>query len=187
MSVSSQYGRPEYWDERYLNKKEPFDWYQKWSGIKDIITQYVHHPDKILIVGCGSSRMSEDMMAEGYTSITGIDNSAIVIKDMQERYEGVEGLSFEEKDVRTMDFEPGSFNVILDKGTLDSVLCGDRSSVMARRMIDRVYGVLAPGGVYISVTYAPPEQRTYYFSKSSYDWQINTYQVAKPILSSTCL
>ena len=37
----AQYGKQEYWEDRYQKDKEPFDWYQRYSGVKDIITQYV--------------------------------------------------------------------------------------------------------------------------------------------------
>lgn len=36
-------------------RPEPFDWYQVYSGIKDIITQYMTKADKILNIGCGNS------------------------------------------------------------------------------------------------------------------------------------
>ena len=39
----AQYGKSEYWEDRYQKDKEPFDWYQRYGGgLKDIITQYVH-------------------------------------------------------------------------------------------------------------------------------------------------
>jgi hypothetical protein len=34
---------------------EPFDWYQVYTGVKDIITQYINKTDKILNVGSGNS------------------------------------------------------------------------------------------------------------------------------------
>ena len=34
----AQYGKSEYWEDRYKKDKEPFDWYQRYDGIKDIIT-----------------------------------------------------------------------------------------------------------------------------------------------------
>ena len=48
----AQYGKPEYWEDRYqkyasltltkyFRDKEPFDWYQRYTGIKDIVTQYI--------------------------------------------------------------------------------------------------------------------------------------------------
>ena len=57
----SQYGNPEFWEERYMKDKEPYDWYQRYGGIKDIVTQYVARDFKILMLGCGNSKMSEEM------------------------------------------------------------------------------------------------------------------------------
>ena len=52
----AQYGKPEYWEDRYQKDKEQFDWYQRYSGLRDIITQYVKPSDQILNVGAGNSR-----------------------------------------------------------------------------------------------------------------------------------
>ena len=57
----AQYGKATYWDERYTKDPEPFDWYQRYSGVKDLIAQYVKKTDHILNIGCGNSRLSEDM------------------------------------------------------------------------------------------------------------------------------
>ena len=54
----AQYGKSEYWEDRYQKDKEPFDWYQRYSGLKDIITQYVQPSFSILNVGAGNSRKS---------------------------------------------------------------------------------------------------------------------------------
>ncbi len=59
----AHYGKIEYWEERYtryfsiltLRQSEPFDWYQTYAGIKDVITQYMTKTDKVLNVGCGNS------------------------------------------------------------------------------------------------------------------------------------
>ena len=89
----SQYGKAEYWDERYsryslirCRDTEPFDWYQRFSGLKDIITTNVDKDHKVLNVGAGNSRLSEEMMEEGYTDITNIDHCALVVKAMTEKY-----------------------------------------------------------------------------------------------------
>mmetsp|Transcript_1450 Transcript_1450/g.1442 ORF Transcript_1450/g.1442 Transcript_1450/m.1442 type:complete len:169 (-) Transcript_1450:72-578(-) len=166
--VSAQYGRLGYWQERYLHKKEQFDWYQKWSGIKDIITQYIKFNEKILNVGCGNSKLAEDMLEEGYQYIMNIDNSPIVIDDMKSLYQDKEGIEFDCKDVMSMDFGTGSFDAVIDKGTLDSILCGDRSNIMAKRMLTQIHRVLKPDGIYISISYAPPENRNRYFKQPEF-------------------
>ena len=50
---------------------------------------------KILIVGCGFSRMSEELADEGYTNITSIDISHNAINLCKEEYaEGYQSLTF---------------------------------------------------------------------------------------------
>lgn len=66
-------------------------------------------------------------------------------------------------DVLEMKFKSGEFNVVVDKGTLDSVLCGDNSVPNAEKMASEVYKVLSPGGVYICVTYGDEEHRRKFF------------------------
>ncbi len=65
---------------------EPFDWYQRFSGLKDIITTHVDKGHRILNVGAGNSRLSEEMFEEGYTQITNIDISNVCIKAMKDKY-----------------------------------------------------------------------------------------------------
>ena len=36
----AQYGKTSYWDERYTKDPEPFDWYQRYSGIQELIAKY---------------------------------------------------------------------------------------------------------------------------------------------------
>lgn len=59
---------------------------QRYSGLKAWISQYVRKDDNILMVGCGNSRLSEDMFDNGYTTITNIDISRVVIDQMITRY-----------------------------------------------------------------------------------------------------
>jgi len=61
----AQYGKSSYWDERYTKDPEPFDWYQRYAGIRDLINQYVKREDVILMGGCGNSRLTEDMFEDG--------------------------------------------------------------------------------------------------------------------------
>lgn len=102
---------------------EPFDWYQRFSGLKDIITTHVDKGHKILNVGAGNSRLSEEMFEEGYTQITNIDISNVCVKAMKEKYkEKPETFKYLLMDARTMDFPEASFDAVIDKATIDSVL-----------------------------------------------------------------
>lgn len=37
----SQYGRAEYWEERYSRDTGPFDWYQRYFSLRDVIGAFI--------------------------------------------------------------------------------------------------------------------------------------------------
>jgi EEF1A lysine methyltransferase 4 len=84
---------------------------------------------KILNVGAGNSRLSEEMFEEGYTQITNIDISNVCVKAMKEKYkEKPETFKYLLMDARAMDFPEASFDAVIDKATIDSILVTDRLS-----------------------------------------------------------
>ena len=163
-------------------RPEPFDWYQVYSGIKDIISQYMTKSDKILNIGCGNSRLSEELSEEGYEDITNIDFSTKVISQMVERCKTkFPKMEFKVMDVLDMkEFPNGTFNTVLDKGTLDCILCGDNSVPNAQKMMAEVFRVLAPGGHYMCITYGDPEFRKKYFETQSGWVNYTCDKLAKP-------
>jgi len=61
------------------------------------------------------------------------------------------------------EFHHSEFNVVIDKGTLDSILCGDNSVPNAEKMMQEIYRLLPSKGVYICVTYGDEEHRSSFF------------------------
>ena len=92
----AQYGQPSYWETRYTKDPEPFDWYQRYSenpNLKGTLNKHIAKNASILVPGCGSSRLSEEMFADGYQGgIVNIDISRTVIDLMSARAKGREGL-----------------------------------------------------------------------------------------------
>lgn len=182
----AQYGKSEYWEDRYQKDKEPFDWYQRYSGIKDIITQYIQPSFQILVLGCGNSKLSEDMFEDGYQHINNVDISFTVIKQMQEYYkEKIPQLAFKQMDARSLQYQDGTFDAIIDKACFDAILCGDNSGPNSEATLNEIHRVLSPNGVYICITYGVPENRLQYFTKKDYEWSVFTQKVAKPTISTS--
>ncbi|KAF7807167.1 methyltransferase-like protein 13 [Senna tora] len=107
-----------------------------------------------------ASSFSEGMVEDGYESVVNIDISSVVVEAMQNKYRDRSQLKYMQMDVRDMSaFESDSFGAIIDKGTLDSLLCGNNSRQNATMMLEEIWRVLKDKGVYILITYGAPLYR----------------------------
>lgn len=71
--------------------------------------------------------MSGDMYSAGYHSITNIDYSSVCISTMTARYSNCPGMTWHQMDVRQLRFPGTSFDVILEKATLDAIMVEEKS------------------------------------------------------------
>ncbi|KAK6930341.1 Methyltransferase type 11 [Dillenia turbinata] len=110
------YGEPSYWDKRYGQESGPFDWYQKYPALAPLLDLYLSRHYRILVVGCGNSALSLDMVDDGYEDIVNIDISSVVIDAMKRKYSDRPQLKYTQMDVRDMSpLEAGSFDSVIDK------------------------------------------------------------------------
>ena len=85
-------------------------------------------------------------------------------------------------DVRSMpQYETGSFGGVLDKGTLDAILCGDSDSSDSAAMLAECFRLLQPGGTYFMITSAGPRSRLQYLLGGGLlPWQqVQVYEVGQ--------
>ncbi|CAG8796433.1 14507_t:CDS:2, partial [Racocetra persica] len=127
----SSYGTREYWNQRY--SKEPsdvsFDWFKTYKDLKPLFDEHLQNKGvSILMLGCGNSTLSEDMYDAGYHNITNVDFSEIVIENMRNRCIDKVGMSWLVMDIRDLTFPEETFDVIIDKGTMDALM-GDEGDV----------------------------------------------------------
>ncbi|CAD8114373.1 unnamed protein product [Paramecium sonneborni] len=178
----NHYGKLEYWERRYSENDKPFEWYQNYDNLKDIVTQYINHNSRILNIGCGNSNIPEDMYKEGYQWIVNLDFSKVVIEFMKEKFKSYPThFQFVLADARDLPFPNDSFDCVFDKGLLDAVLSGDYSAQNSKKVINHIYRTLKKDtGVYIVVSHGFPEQRLPYLSKAEYSWKVTYSKVYKP-------
>ncbi|KAK3007119.1 hypothetical protein RJ639_016188 [Escallonia herrerae] len=172
--MTEAYGEAWYWDKRYEREAAeggaPFDWYQKYPSLAPLLRLYVPPHHRVLVVGCGNSAFSEGMVDDGYRDVVNVDISSVVIEAMQKKYSGNPHLKYMRMDVRDMSaFQKGSFNAVVDKGTLDSLLCGHNSRENAAKMLEEV-------GRYI--TYGAPNYRLR-LMRESRSWTIRLHVIEK--------
>lgn len=134
---------------------------------------------KVLNIGCGNSEFSEKMFDDGYTNNYSIDICDNVIDFMKSRNAGRKGIKFEKMDVREMTYPDEYFDLIIDKSTIDALLCGDRSFINVAKMTKEVSRVLKTGGIYFAISYGTPENRMHHLERDHLGFDIQIYTIKK--------
>ncbi|OAE23903.1 hypothetical protein AXG93_1217s1150 [Marchantia polymorpha subsp. ruderalis] len=118
-SHTALYLEPTYWNDRFA-REEHYEWFKDYSHFRHLILANVKPTDRVLEVGCGNSQMGVEMFKDGICQITRTDLSPVAVKHMQERSAalGFEGIRHEVADMLDLPFEDGSFDVVIEKGTL---------------------------------------------------------------------
>ncbi|KAI5059705.1 hypothetical protein GOP47_0026024 [Adiantum capillus-veneris] len=176
------YGEASYWDERYKQDGGSFDWYQQFSGLAPLLQKYIPKTSRVLMVGCGNAILSEDMVQDGYQEIVNVDISSVVIEAMQKKYKDFPQLKYMTMDVRDMSsFADHEFDFVIDKGMLDSLMCGSSAQLSAAKMLEEVRRVLKPGGGYMLITYGDPRVRLPHLkTQESNIWTVLLHVLPKP-------
>ncbi|KAA6358486.1 MAG: putative protein kinase domain protein [Streblomastix strix] len=179
--MCAQYGKADYWNERYTRDQQPFEWFQRYSALKPFIDAVINKNGNILQVGVGTSRLQEDMYDDGYRNITSIDISPVAIDLVKKRAEDRRELRFEVGDVLELGRQgEGIYDAVIDKGTMDSILCGDGSYANVQKMLSGISKVLRPGGVFFAVSYGTSQNRLAYLQASEYNWSVSVNTLPKP-------
>lgn len=152
--------------------------------------KYVQPNQNILIVGCGTSRLSEEMYDEGFTNITSIDNSYTAIKLMMDEYkEKVPQVAsqFKQMDVRQLThIKDHTFDAVIDKALLDAMVCSDGANKNVELMLSEIHRVLTPNGVYLCVSHGTEAQRKKYLKNLKlYNWERKKHMIQKPGIGPT--
>uniref|UniRef100_A0A8H8CJ10 Methyltransferase domain-containing protein n=1 Tax=Psilocybe cubensis TaxID=181762 RepID=A0A8H8CJ10_PSICU len=123
---NEEYGTKDYWDQRYTEEQnnDSFDWFKSYADLAHLLRELIpNKSSRILMLGCGNSRLSEDMWEDGYCNIVNVDYSGVLIEQMKKRHSTIRPeMEWHEMDVRNLIFEDGSFDVAIDKGTMDAMM-----------------------------------------------------------------
>lgn len=186
MEKNSRYKCMDYWNERY-KEEESFEWFGEYSRFREVLRNIINQTDRILTLGCGNSKMSEEMYLDNYQSIVNTDYSEVIINLMQKRCESLKKMTWEVMDINNLKYEPESFECILEKGTLDALLVDEKSpwnlseenSIKMDKILERISQLLKDNGVFISITFAQPHFRKPMYALDKYNWSIETHTVGE--------
>ncbi|XP_030582494.1 eEF1A lysine and N-terminal methyltransferase [Archocentrus centrarchus] len=153
--TAEEFSSAEYWEKFFKKRGErAFEWYGDYNKLCGVLHKYIKVQDKVLVVGCGNSELSEQLYDVGYKHLTNIDISETVVNHMNQRNaERRPGLTFYQVDATKTPYEDASYQAALDKGTLDA-MASEEEGALARNMLTEVGRVLSVGGRYVCVTLA---------------------------------
>jgi EEF1A lysine methyltransferase 4 len=149
-------GVVQYWEDLYTGRyaEKFFDWYQSWEVLGPLLSPKLSAADRVLMVGCGNSTLSQRLWESGIRHITNIDFSPAVIRFMREKSEReMPDMRWEVQDATALRFDPSAFSVVIDKGTLDSLCCRLDAPEQATLLSASVRRVLRRGGLFIVVSF----------------------------------
>jgi EEF1A lysine methyltransferase 4 len=124
-SDAAQYGRIQFWDDRYADESEPFEWYYPYQYFRQTILDNIALDGHVMIAGCGTSNMLEDMISDGFEDLVACDYSRVCISQMQIRCSDLPEITFFQGNMTDTDLPEESFDAIIDKALFDNMLCGD--------------------------------------------------------------
>jgi len=170
----------EWWDD-YFTTHGIEDWVMSAQAAAEVFQEYCSsapYGSSVLVVGCGSSELPMLLHQQGFR-VTAVDISEVVIRDMAQH----EGPTWLVADVTDLPFNSNAFDVVLDKGTSDTLFFRVKRRfrcALVSSMWREVMRVLGPHGLYVNVTprKAVPWQREV-FLEACWEYQmekVNEFQ-----------
>jgi len=157
------YGDAEYWEKRYTDDPEVFEWYQDPETLMPACKELIDPEGRILVIGTGNSDLAPRLSQGGFENVTAIDFVRPCIVKSRRRNREIEGITWKVMDIRKMRFGAAEFQAVVDKGTLDCLFYVGEADVMAAMV--EIARVLKKRGVYICVSCCPPESRRRFFDR----------------------
>ncbi|KAK8785591.1 hypothetical protein V5799_008040 [Amblyomma americanum] len=172
-----------YWDDRYQTEVT-YDWLLPYHTYAHLISRHVKKTDRILMLGCGNSPLSELLFKDGFKNIENIDYSRVVINNMASHCDDCAQMKWHVMDATQLQFPDSSFDVVIEKATLDAMMVKEKdpwtisesTQILVTKVLKEVSRVLCSGGRFISITFAQPHFRSPLYADTQFDWSLDTFE-----------
>ena len=78
-----------------------------------------------------------------------------------------------------MKFKDETFDCVIDKSTIDALLCGEHSFMNVAAMTKEISRVLKTGGIYFIISYGSPDNRMMHLERDHLAFDIQIYTIKK--------
>ena len=125
------------------------------------------------------------MYDSGYQSIWNMDISTVCIDQMRARNKDRPSLKWDVMDCRNLQYPQESFDLVIDKSTIDALLCGNSAYMNVALLLKEGQRVVKTGGYYVAISYGLPENREVHFLREHLNFELRTYMIKKENKDST--
>ncbi|KAF8213804.1 S-adenosyl-L-methionine-dependent methyltransferase [Mycena galopus ATCC 62051] len=156
------FDKQSYWHARFTSETH-FEWLVSSETLVQILAPHLARLEtekpapNILHLGPGTSDLQNHLRAHGFQRVTNVDYEPLAVergRQLEEKQFGDVRMRWVVVDVTKLGeaFPREKFDMVVDKGTADAVSCGGEEALMS--MAREVKGVLAQGGVWLSLSYS---------------------------------
>ena len=122
------------------------------------------------------------MYDDGYFQIANCDYSHVCIEKMLQRNKDTRPyMKWDVMDVCDMKYKDASFDLIIDKSTMDCLLCGCFPYLKVAIMLSECQRLLKTGGKLVSISYGKPDARTKHFLRDHLGFSLKTFEIVNKI------
>jgi len=184
--VFKDFGDAVYWDAEYANtcqagaEDEVYDWFLGWDQLRQLLTPLVSVGASVLHLGSGNSPLPEAMYDAGFLSQTCIDISALCMAHMEERNrESRPQIRWVPADATALPEEltHGTFDLVLDKSTIDALLCHDEHALMLAKYVREAYRATGASGHFLVISMHRPKLLWRWLRHPAFDWRVNAMEL----------
>ena len=171
----------EYWSQRYVEGQTGWDIGYVSTPLKEYFDQITDKSAAILIPGCGNSYEAEYLLRHGFTDITLIDISAVLVERLQRNLQ----FYVENGDCRVIhqDFfeHQGQYDLIIEQTFLSAI-----NPVMRPKYARQMYHLLKPGGKLVGVIFDFPFEGGPPFGGSKEEYLTMYEPYFQPVIFERC-
>ena len=136
----------DFWNERYQNNQMGWDIASPSTPIKEYIDQLEDKNIKILIPGCGNAYEAEYLIEKGFTNITLIDISDVLVERLQEKFKNQSQIKIFNQDFFELE---GNFDLIIEQTFFCAI-----SPNLRENYVDKMHDLLNYNGKLVGLLFA---------------------------------
>lgn len=169
-----------------LTVQEPFEWYYPFQQFADMLNERVAKSARIMDAGCGNSELIQNLVDDGFEEVVGVDFSRVAIDQLKKRCEDYPEIELMCLNMQDTNLPENSFDCIIDKGLLDSLVCNVQSVTAVANYMAEVERILVEDGIFICISMGAPDERLKFIEHYDIDmpnftpWYTDVVAMEKP-------